>query len=102
MNTLRPYLIMKIEGGVPADQQRHAAGAALGKAKAVVLVVVPMGAGERGPDGGRTLLAEIEEACSGRGEQPFVKAADIGIAADVAQVHGDVPHRLRAVDYGED
>ena len=98
----RPDGEVEIEGGLGAHQQGQAAGAALGQAVSIVIVIGPVAGSERGPDVLCEVGADPKEAVAGGRQQPLVEAGDVGVAADIAHIHRNVAEGLRSVDDGDD
>ena len=96
-----PNAVMEVNCGVQACEQRHIPRPILHEPVHPVLVVVPFGAIEGGPELVLALARDVKHAVTGRREQPFVGAREISVAPNILHIHFDLADAVRAVNYRE-
>ena len=104
LNFFRADAQIKIQRRIQPDQQCGIGGAELHQSEKAGrrLVVVPMRAGQRGPDVPLAVLAHIKQAVARRREQPFVRTGRISVATNLLDIDAPLPERLRAIHQRED
>ena len=99
VNPLRTQILQEAQPGDQALENGAIVGADHLKARGFeLLLLIPSGCRDVHPQLVQHFFPAVEQAASGRGEQPFVRAAGEEVAGQIVKIDGHLPVHVGAVD----